>query len=564
MHMDAVDKSQSGVRHDDDDDPNSSTETVSHDDKNTSIKQGVSKNYIITIVSILVFSAIMRFRGLDTESFWLDELTTLHAISQGTWRATMEGWLSMVGMGTWLMYYWKLLVGDSDFALRSLSAITGVVLVFIVAEFTRRFHDEKAAIIAASMFSISHVAIMYSQEFRPYMFTTTFIWLSLLLIRSDRRLSRNETILCIVLLSFSYLVHYLAGLVIVLGLLADFSIRVVQAWRADNPDNKTKLDRVIMFLKGKSGQCLKISFAVAMLAVFMLEKMRTDSTSTNHSMWINDVPERPVVTLFDYFFAFDTRGSITDIAEAMWYFVLITPILLLLHRVIISNKKRLSSELEWFVWAVGAGSMLIVVLYSLGFRNLWVSRYFVFSMPAWYILFGTGISRIIDLIGRLNAQHPETNVERNSMLIAIIFSFMFVLNSAHWYVHEFEYYEQGGRSDFKGMSHWLDDNVEHQQDDTFIITQPYAKYWNLYLDRMDSHVVIDEHTRWGHVSSGQANEILDSEPFEVIHVRGHKLSMWEYDKLTLVLKPDYELVESIEFIEGHIDVYHRTKSSGLA
>ena len=83
-------------------------------------------------------------------------------------------------MGTWLMYFWKLLVGGDDFALRSLSAITGVVLVFIVAEFTRRFHDEKAAIIATDMFSISHLAILYSQKFRPYMFTTTFIWLSLL------------------------------------------------------------------------------------------------------------------------------------------------------------------------------------------------------------------------------------------------------------------------------------------------------------------------------------------------------------------------------------------------
>ena len=54
--------------------------------------------YPIALGVILVFSAIMRFRGLDTESFWLDELTTLHAISQGTWKATMEGWLSMVGM----------------------------------------------------------------------------------------------------------------------------------------------------------------------------------------------------------------------------------------------------------------------------------------------------------------------------------------------------------------------------------------------------------------------------------------------------------------------------------
>ena len=562
--MGAFDKSQpKGRRHIEHDTINCN-DSEPDDENDPTTKRYGSKNYIITIVSILIFSAIMRFRGLDTESFWLDELTTLHAISQGTWRTTMEGWLSMVGMGTWLMYYWKLLVGDSDFALRSLSAISGIILVFIVAEFTRRFHDEKAAIIAASMFSISHLAILYSQEFRPYMFTTTFIWLSLLLIRSERKLSRNETILCIVLLSFSYLVHYIAGLVIVLGLLADFFIRLTQYWRKEHSDKISILDRVVLFLKGKSGQCLKISFAVAMLAIFMLEKMRHDSSNTNHSMWINDIPTRPVVSLFDYFFAFDTRGAITDIAEAMWYFVLITPILLLLHRALIHNKKRLSSELEWFVWIIGGGTMLIIVLYSVGIRNLWVSRYFVFSMPAWYILFGVGISRTIDLLGKVGPHNSEKDVEQRSMLFAIIFSLLFILNSTHWYVHEYEYYEQGGRSDFKGMSQWLDDNVGREQEDIFIITQPYAKYWNLYLNRMDSHVIIDEHTRWGHVGPGQANQIIDDEPFEVIHVRGHELSMWEYDRLTLALKPDYELIESIEFIEGHIDVYHRTKDSGLA
>ncbi len=521
-----------------------------------------SKNYLVCMLIIIIFSAIMRFRGLDTESFWLDELTTLHAISQGTWRGAMEGWLSMVGMGTWLMYYWKLVVGDSDFALRSLSAISGIFLVIIVAEFTRRFHDEKAGIISASMISISHLAILYSQEFRPYMFTTVFIWLAFLLMRSERKLSKIETISCVFLLSFSYLVHYVAGLVIVLGLLGDFILRVSKKVKEGRSKEITKKSLVIQYLRSKSGQCLKICFGVAMLAVFMLEKMKIDSTNTNHSMWINDVPKRPVVSLFDYFFAFDTRGNVTDIAEFMWYFVLLTPLILFLHHKLY-KKRELSNESEWFLWIVGGGTMLIIVLYSLGVRNLWVSRYFVFSMPAWYILFGVAISRLIDIIHTSKINNNNNN-KNGKFFIAIVFSLFFVLNSTHWYVNEFEYYEQGGRSDFKGMSGWLDDHVEGNQDDVFIISQPYAKYWNLYLERMDSHVEIDEHTSWGDVTTVQVIEIIEEEPFEVIHIRGHKKSMWDYESLTLVLTPNYELVESLDFIEGQIDVYHKTKNEGLA
>ena len=461
------------------------------------------------------------------------------------------------------MYYWKLVVGDSDFALRSLSAISGIFLVIIVAEFTRRFHDEKAGIISASMISISHLAILYSQEFRPYMFTTTFIWFAFLLMRSERRLTKLETIFCVMLLSFSYLVHYVAGLVIVLGLLGDFILRVGKKIK-ERQHKKIKIRvLIIQYLRSKSGQCLKISFAVAMLAFFMLEKMKIDSTNTNHSMWINDLPERPVVSLFDYFFAFDTRGSITDIAEVMWYFVLLTPLIMVLHHKLY-KKRILSNELEWFVWIVGGGTMLVVVLYSLEVRNLWVSRYFVFSMPAWYILFGVAISRLIDLVYCFNIKNKLKKYTDHSFSIAIVFSFLFILNSTHWYVNEFEYYEQGGRSDFKGMSYWLDDHVEGNQDDIFIISQPYAKYWNLYLERMDSHVEIDDHTKWGDVTTAQVIEIIDDEPFEVIHIRGHKKSMWNYESLTLVLTPNYELVESLYFIEGQIDVYHKIKNNSLA
>ena len=292
-----------------------------------------SRLYYYTIGIILIFSGIMRFYGLDTESFWLDELTSLWAINGDSWEGAMSNWLSMVGMGTWLMYFWKSVVGDSDFALRSISAITGIILVFIVAEFCRRHHDEKSGIISASMISISHLAILYSQEFRPYMFTTTFLWIALILIRSQRRLNIFEMIICTALLSFVFLVHYVAGLAVVLGLLADFIIRMISFFRTKFNKRLSKIQNLGNYLKSDSGQRLQISFSLAALAFFMLEKIRYDSGNTGHSMWINDTPRRPVVTLFDYFVAFDIRGGgITDLAEAMWYFVLLTPLILFLYR----------------------------------------------------------------------------------------------------------------------------------------------------------------------------------------------------------------------------------------
>ena len=525
------------------------------------IPRDSSAAYRISLFMILIISTMLRFRGLGVESFWLDELTTLDAVDGGDWRDTMEGWLSMVGMGTWLLYWWAQIVGtESDYALRSVSAIAGVILIYIVSEFTRRHTDEKAGIIAAGMMSVSYLSILYSQEFRPYMFTTLFIWISFYLIRKPERLTKPQIATSATLLTLAYLIHYLAGLAIVLGLICDFIIRIKTTISSHGTQEPIGLsDRIRDYLNSNHGQRLMICFSLASVAIFMLEKMFLDSSSTNHSMWINDTPRRPVVSLFDYFVAFDDRGTMTDIAESLWYFVLLSPLILYLHRKM-NTERELENEIEWFVWFVGGGSMLMVVIYSVLVRPLWVSRYFVFSMPAWYILFGNSISKTIDLmVSAFNSQRSKLDSTTWSWAIALVFTAIFASNSLHWLVNDFEYYEQGGRCDFRGMSEWLDENTPENQDDVFIVSQPYSRFWDLYLDRMGSDVEIDTHGSWGDLGIGQLMPIIDDESDSVIHVRGHKKDMWNYDELTFVLNGSYELEQSYYFTEGQIDVYKRVR-----
>tara|TARA_B100000579_G_scaffold437227_2_gene465726 strand:+ start:85 stop:591 length:507 start_codon:yes stop_codon:yes gene_type:complete len=149
-----------------------------------------------------------------------------------------------------------------------------------------------------------------------------------------------------------------------------------------------------------------------------------------------------------------------------------------------------------------------------------------------------------------------------SWAIALAFTAIFASNSLHWLVNDFEYYEQGGRCDFRGMSEWLDENTPENQDDVFIVSQPYSRFWDLYLDRMGSDVEIDTHGSWGDLGIGQLMPIIDDESDSVIHIRGHKKDMWNYDELTFVLNGSYELEQSYYFTEGQIDVYKRVRWLG--
>ncbi len=124
---------------------------------------------ILLVVGIIIIGAVLRFYNLGTESLWNDEIATWD-FSQRT-LAQLWGEDALKETNPPLYYtlqkFW-LIVGDSEFALRSLSATIGVVTIPLVYLLGQILGGYWLGIIASALFATSSINVQYSQEARAY------------------------------------------------------------------------------------------------------------------------------------------------------------------------------------------------------------------------------------------------------------------------------------------------------------------------------------------------------------------------------------------------------------
>ena len=145
------------------------------------------------LAAIIAVSVILRFYKIDKESLWLDEAFSYFLSKQSIW----DHWTFIPSYCTHpplyytLLKIWVMLFGDSEYALRSLSAVMNAFTVPLVYLLGRIVGGPKEGVfvgtVAAIIFALSPLQLKYAQEARPYafvMFSTTLalcgaFWLAL-------------------------------------------------------------------------------------------------------------------------------------------------------------------------------------------------------------------------------------------------------------------------------------------------------------------------------------------------------------------------------------------------
>jgi len=124
---------------------------------------------ISVLVLILGLAAVLRFYGLGAQSLWSDEGNSA-ALAARPWIQIARDAARDIHppLYYWLLKLWTTLVGRSEVALRSLSALMGVILVLVVAELGRQIHDEGTGLAAALFAALAPFQVYYSQEARMY------------------------------------------------------------------------------------------------------------------------------------------------------------------------------------------------------------------------------------------------------------------------------------------------------------------------------------------------------------------------------------------------------------
>jgi len=134
------------------------------------------------LVFVLLLAAWLRFYRIEYQSYWNDEGNSRVLAGRSVAVIVRSAAADIHPPGYYLaLKVWRGLAGESEFGLRSFSALAGLVLVALLYRLGREYFDAPAAVAAALLGAVNPFLIYYAQEARMYALLATLSAASFLL-----------------------------------------------------------------------------------------------------------------------------------------------------------------------------------------------------------------------------------------------------------------------------------------------------------------------------------------------------------------------------------------------
>lgn len=302
---------------------------------------------------ILIIATLLRLINLGAESIWIDEATSLYH-AQESFMGNIKWVASDTNLPLYNIFLWQWirLFGISEIAIRSLSVIFGIMSVFMIYLLGKRLFSKKIGILSAIFLSISSAHLYYSQEARSY---SLFIFLSLLSTyffynylteKKGRLFYVITTILMIYTHIFSVFVILIQNLFLIYK-------------------QRKRLKQLIEWF------ILQLIIILSFLPWLPILLFQVSGIQDN--FWIT---KPDIIFVFKTFLEFSGNIISLIISIVLIYFLVIR-----LTQLDIREKENLVFLLLLIFLPIS-----LIYIYSRIFTPMYVNRYFLFALPAFFIL----------------------------------------------------------------------------------------------------------------------------------------------------------------------------------
>ena len=138
------------------------------------ILDSANTRHTILIALVILGGALLRLFMLTNQSLWFDEGQSLVVTDSKTLTGTFLELSARAGGDKYQpLYYfvlsgWRSVMGDSEYSLRILSVLPGIVALFFMYATVANVYGSRHAFWSTSYLAVSAFLICYSQEVRPY------------------------------------------------------------------------------------------------------------------------------------------------------------------------------------------------------------------------------------------------------------------------------------------------------------------------------------------------------------------------------------------------------------
>ena len=407
------------------------------------------------------------------------------------------------------------------------------------------------------MVAVSVTAVHYSQEARIYMIGTAALWLFFVLVENGGR-GKNKIALSS-LLVFSFISHHIAGIVAISYLITKFlqsllSLELEEDSKVFSGGNFRRL------MRSKSGDFLSYLIVTMVIGLLNLRDMVGDSDSNTLGNWISPTPNESYMVLINAYFGYPSWGDTLDgLGNIVWTLIVLSPFLLLISNLTGANRRGFFEQPEWPIWATSFFAYAFIIAYSEIVRPLFVLRYTIFFMPAWFLMFSMSIFRSLEF---LSGFKKNESVFNRIDVISVFISFSLLLVSSQWLVHDYEYYERQTKSDFRSVAVDLDE-LQLPSESSYIIAAPNPWYWNQYFDRLGSEEEVD-FGRYGAIGGPAYTYVAVNQPNYVVYALAHNPSSFFDQNLVTFLteKHGYEQIEHKSYYQSEYYLFYKDSETG--
>ena len=136
---------------------------------NSASRRSPSRLPLAILWLTILLAAVLRFFRIGYQSLWADEGNSV-AMAGRTLAEISAAAAADIHppLYYWLLNLWVRIFGDSEIAVRALSALFGILLVWLTYQIAVRLFDRRTALIATFFVAINPFLIYYSQEARMY------------------------------------------------------------------------------------------------------------------------------------------------------------------------------------------------------------------------------------------------------------------------------------------------------------------------------------------------------------------------------------------------------------
>jgi uncharacterized membrane protein len=181
--------------------------------------RGLTSTYVI-LALIVLLAAVLRLWGVGAQALWYDEVVTSRHLSDSLGNLLIVSVPKLEGsppLSFALAWFWAMVFGDGDGAVRALYAIEGIVAVPVVFVLARELRlSRRIALVGALLIATNPMLVWYSREARPYSLLFTLGAVSLwLCVRARNQRTTSAFVWWGIAAAAALTTHYFAALTVV-------------------------------------------------------------------------------------------------------------------------------------------------------------------------------------------------------------------------------------------------------------------------------------------------------------------------------------------------------------